>query len=172
MELDRKTQLKADLKTEFNKDSYGGFGAAKNGAIARAAFKNPEVFARITGVPEFIIKGISIAIEAIDCPKKINPDKYDQFASNWLDEFHTSGWEWSWLSPTVHLLFHHGGDIMRALPVSPHLLTGHVQVHRFFSEDYFFSRLIDLVLLQVILFEINFVIFYTNLHELFCQFIS
>ena len=26
--------------------------------------------------------------------------------------------------------------------------------------------------LQVILFEIDFAIFYTNLHELFCQFIS
>ena len=51
------------------KDTYGGFGAAKNGAVARAAFKKPELFSEITGVPLLIIKGISIAIEAIDCPR-------------------------------------------------------------------------------------------------------
>ena len=49
LQLVRKEQLKADIKTHFRKDSYGGFGAAKNGAVARAAFKNPELFAQITG---------------------------------------------------------------------------------------------------------------------------
>ena len=70
--------------------------------------------------------GIKTAIEAMDCPQKISPDKYEAFAKEWLDNFHTSGWEWSWLSPTVHMLFHHGAQIFRTLPVSPSLLTGHV----------------------------------------------
>ena len=43
-----------------------------------------------------------------------------------------------------------------------------------FRHNIFFSHLKDmsLIKLQVILFEINWGIFYTNLHELFCQFIS
>ena len=69
-------------------------------------------------------KGISIAIQAIDCPKKINADKYHTFAQTWLDEFHSSTVKWSWLSPTVHLLFVHGADIIRVMPVSTSLLSG------------------------------------------------
>ena len=42
-------------------------------------------------------KGIAIAIQAIDCPKKINADKYHTFAQTWLDEFHSSTVKWSWL---------------------------------------------------------------------------
>ena len=69
MQLIRKDQLIIDIKRVFKKDSYGGFGAAKNGAVARAAFKQPELFSEITGVPVFLIKGISTAIQAIDCPR-------------------------------------------------------------------------------------------------------
>ena len=35
------------------------------------------------------------------------------------------------------MLFHHGGDIMRALPVSPSLLTGHVQIFKFYKGHLF-----------------------------------
>ena len=87
MELERKTQLKADFKTEFNKDSYGGFGAAKNDAIAHAAFKNPEVFARITGVPEFIIKacGGCKGLQArIFPPHHMNPLARQSFPDHFL----------------------------------------------------------------------------------------
>ena len=75
--------------------------------------------------------GIKTAIEAIDSPLKISADKYEKFANEWLDHFHESGWEWSWLSPTVHMLFHHGAQIFRVLPISPSLLTGHVTFTEF-----------------------------------------
>ena len=67
--LKRKDQLIIDIKRVFKYDTYGGFGAAKNGAVARAAFKQPELFSEITGLPVFLIKGISTAIQAIDCPR-------------------------------------------------------------------------------------------------------
>ena len=118
------------FKINFNYTLYAGFGAGKNGHIARAAFAQPLLFSEVTHVPLSIIMGIKTAIDAIDCPLKISADKYEKFANEWLDHFHESGWEWSWLSPTVHMLFHHGGDIMRALPVSPSLLTGHVQIFK------------------------------------------
>ena len=69
LQIQRKDQLILDIKRVFKYETYGGFGAAKNGAVARAAFKKPELFSEITGVPLLIIKGISIAIEAIDCPR-------------------------------------------------------------------------------------------------------
>jgi hypothetical protein len=122
----RKDELVELFKLTFNYTIYGGFGAATNGHVAQAAFARPHAFAEITRVPLSIIMGIKTAIEAIDCPKKISPEKYEAFANEWLDNFHTSGWEWSWLSPTVHMLFHHGAQIFRVLPVSPSLLTGHV----------------------------------------------
>ena len=85
------------------------------------------IFHQITQNPLFNLitfKGISTAIQAIDCPKRINPEKYHTFAQNWLDDFHSSIVNWSWLSPTVHLLFVHGADILRVMPVSTYLLSG------------------------------------------------
>ena len=122
----RKDELVTRFKTHFGYTLYDGFGAAKNGHIARAAFARPLLFSEVTAVPLFIIMGIKTAIEAIDCPKRISPEKYAAFANQWLDDFHESGWEWSWLSPTVHMIFHHGADIFRIMPVPTSLLTGHV----------------------------------------------
>ena len=123
----RKDQLKIDFKDNFGckiYESKGHFGSSINGKQASLAFSNPSLFSEITGVPEFFIKGIAIALEAINSPKKICPEKYDTFAQNWLDEFHSSSWSWSWLSPSVHLLFVHGAQIFRVLPVTPNLLSG------------------------------------------------
>ena len=69
-------------------------------------------------------KGIAIAIEAINCRQKIDPQKFDKFAQKWLDEFHSSSISWSWLSPSVHLLFVHGAQILEVMPVPTFLLSG------------------------------------------------
>ena len=61
---------------------------------------------------------------AITCPQKISPNKYDLFAQKWLDEFHSSSVKWSWLSPSIHMLFVHGADIFSVMPVTGNLLTG------------------------------------------------
>ena len=124
----RKEELKADFYRVFKRKIYAG--KPNNGNVARAAFARPDLFSEVTGVPEFIIKGIKTAIDAIDCPQKISPEKYDIFANKWLDDFHASDWKWSWLSPTVHMLFHHGAAILRTLPISPSLLTGHLQIYQ------------------------------------------
>ena len=69
-------------------------------------------------------KGIAIAIEAVNCPQKIDPKKYDKFAQKWLNDFHSSSISWSWLSPSVHLLFVHGAQIFEVMPVTTLLLSG------------------------------------------------
>ena len=92
--------------------------------MARAAFSKPDVFAQMTGMPESLVQGIKTAIEAIDCKSKISPEKFARFSNAWLDDFHSSPISWNWLSPTMHLLFVHGSDILRASPVAPGFLSG------------------------------------------------
>ena len=67
-----------------------------NGNVARKAFENPDIFSEITHVPVGLIKGIKAMIEAIDSTVPVNPDKFKQFADNWLDEFHASTISWNW----------------------------------------------------------------------------
>ena len=81
------------------------------------------------GVPEPLLTGMSIAFQAIDCPEKISHVKFDQFAQSWLDDFHSSPVSWSWLSPTVHLLFVHGSQILKKMPVSSSLLSGQITIY-------------------------------------------
>ena len=125
-----RTALKDLLQMDF-KQIFGlkfGYGLSNLGYVAKEAFARPDLFSQCTGVPQFIVQGISTVIQAIDCPQKICPDKYERFANEWLDQFHASDWSWSWLSPTVHMLFHHGAQILRVMPVSTSLLTGHVHI--------------------------------------------
>ena len=82
--------------------------------------------ASISGVPASLINGIKTALEAVDSKQKISPVKYATFASNWLDEFHASSISWNILSPTVHMLFVHGSDILHASPLAPGFLSGQV----------------------------------------------
>ena len=65
-----KDQLRVDFKTEFGRDIYLPNGQSNNGNAARAAFSKPEVFARITHMPETLIRGIKTAIDAVDSPFK------------------------------------------------------------------------------------------------------
>ena len=82
----------------------------------------------ITGVPESLINGIKTAFEAVDCKHKVSPDKFSEFAGRWLDEFHNSSISWNILSPTVHMLFVHGSDILRKSPIAPGFLSGQVSI--------------------------------------------
>ena len=65
-----KDELRADFKREFGRNIYLPNGQSNNGNAARAAFSKPEVFARITHMPESLILGIKTAIEAVDSPFK------------------------------------------------------------------------------------------------------
>ena len=114
--------LRTDFKTHFG---YTIFGKTPHtGNIARAAFSKPDIFAQITGCPESLINGLKTAFEAIDCKHKISPEKFNNFANNWLEEFHSSSISWNILSPTVHMIFVHGADILRSSPMAPGFLSG------------------------------------------------
>ena len=65
-----KDQLRVDFKREFGRNIFLPNGQSNNGNAARAAFSKPEVFARITHMPESLILGIKTAIEAVDSPFK------------------------------------------------------------------------------------------------------
>ena len=59
----RKDQLIEDFKEHFNHKIYinqKGCSSFINGRVARLAFAKPAIFSQITGVPEYLIKGISI----------------------------------------------------------------------------------------------------------------
>ena len=65
-----KDELRVDFKREFGRNIYLPNGQSNNGNAARAAFSKPEVFARITHMPESLIRGIKTAIDAVDSPFK------------------------------------------------------------------------------------------------------
>lgn len=46
-----------------------------------------------------------------------------------MTTFHLSDLSWNWLSPTVHMLLHHGVDIIRNTPVAPGLLSEEPSEH-------------------------------------------
>ena len=117
-----KAQLRTDFRTEFGRVIYGR--KPNDGNIAKLAFSKPDVLARITGVPESLIYGLKTALDAVDCKHKISPQLYSAFANRWLDDFHTSTISWNVLSPTVHMLFVHGSDILRESPLAPGFLSG------------------------------------------------
>ena len=64
----RKDQLIEDFKEHFNHKIYinqKGTSSFINGRVARLAFAKPAIFSQITGVPEYLIKGISFLKQCI-----------------------------------------------------------------------------------------------------------
>ena len=75
--------------------------------------------------PYELVEDLKALIELLDSGYPIDPEKMRKFCDNWLDRFHDPnlGLDWHWLSPSLHLLMHHGPDIVAAFPVPPGLMS-------------------------------------------------
>ena len=91
----------------------GKTGNSNDGNTARTAFENFETFARILGWPEDLVRDLHYLILAVNSTSMVSPEKFEKLANDWLNRFHRSEFKWNVLSPTVHLLLHHGADIIR-----------------------------------------------------------
>lgn len=100
----------------------GGSGTTLNGNCARRAFQQPEIFADICNVPRYLVVDFVNIMKALDSGYRIDPVKFGAAASRWLDAFHESWINWLILPPTLHVLFHHGKEIIETSPVAPGLL--------------------------------------------------
>ena len=88
-------------------------GNSNDGNTARAAFEKFDIFAEIVGVDADLVRDLNYLIMAVNSTSTLDPDEFDALAANWLDRFHASDISWNILSPSVHLLLHHGGDMIR-----------------------------------------------------------
>ena len=103
----------------------GGAGNSNCGNTARICFDNLEIFVEILKIyPYDLVEDLRVLIEVLDSGLPVDPEKFRAFCEKWLDRFHDPalGLDWHWLSPTLHLLMHHGADIISIFPCAPGLM--------------------------------------------------
>ena len=104
----------------------GGAGNSNCGNTARECFSNLDTFVDILKIyPHDLVEDLKVLIEVLDCGDPIDPEAFRTFCDSWLDRFHDPelGLDWHWLSPTMHLLMHHGADIVSLFPCAPGLMS-------------------------------------------------
>ena len=80
-----------------------------DGRCSRLAFNNPEKFAKLIGMPEDLIRDYNRLVIALTSTGDLIPEEFEKDANSWLDRFHANpDICWNVLSPTVHLVLHHG----------------------------------------------------------------
>ena len=87
------------------------------------AFANPKTFAKIVGAPVDLVEDMAHLLNTINTPFPIDPQKFDDFAKDWLRRFHASKISWCWLNPSVHVLLQHGKQMIEYFPVPLGLMS-------------------------------------------------
>lgn len=88
-----------------------GFGNSNDGNTARRFFQNPSETSRITGLDEEIIKRCRNVLVAINSSHEVDPAKFKTYALK-TAELYIQKYSFYAISPTVHKVLLHGGDIM------------------------------------------------------------
>ena len=101
------------MHVKMDASILGKSGNSNDGNTARTAFENFETFADILGFPVDLVRDLHYLIMAVNSTSLLSPEKFEELADSWLDRFHSSDFQWNILSPSVHLLLHHGGDLIR-----------------------------------------------------------
>ena len=104
----------------------GGAGNSNCGNTARTCFANLDVFVDILKIyPYELVEDLGVLIEILNSGDPIDPEEMRAFCNDWLDRFHDPelGLDWHWLNPTIHLLMHHGPDIVAIFPCAPGLMS-------------------------------------------------
>ena len=108
----QKVELQKEFKKEFGihlwKPRPGG-GTMMDGRCSRLAFSRPEKFSQLSGMPIDLIKDYNRLVVALASGADLSPKEYGILANSWLDRFHANeDICWNVMSPTVHLVLHHG----------------------------------------------------------------
>ena len=95
-----------------------GGGTFIDGNAVRTCFSRPKTFAHLIEFPVDLIEDFYTLITAIVSGADIKPQAYRDLAESWLDRFHSSAHSWNILSPTMHLVLHHGNFIKQKSLIS------------------------------------------------------
>ena len=102
----QKIKVQREFKAAFGIEPWklrSGGGTWMDGRCSRLAFSNPEIFSKICGIPEDLIKDFDLLVTALVSGVDINPDEFDKKAQFWLDRFHgNANISWNVLCPTVN----------------------------------------------------------------------
>ncbi len=114
----RKQKVKQAFRREMNLivDSSNDPGNTLSGNVARKAFSNPVKFAQIIGVSPMLVSNLDVIWRTMASKHQINSEKFGEFCTETLDIYLTDA-GWYNLSPTLHKIFIHGKDIIKACPV-------------------------------------------------------
>ena len=70
--------------------------------------------------PRKLVSDLKVLLEVLNCGRPIDAQLFGEFTSQWLDEFDQNPEiRWNQLTPSVHLLMHHGESIINLFPVPP-----------------------------------------------------
>lgn len=88
-----------------------GFGSSNNGNTARKFFEKSQISSAITGVDENVIHRFAIILTAINTSEAVDAKKFDEYARE-TAQLLVSKYGWWYMSPTVHKVLLHGGEMI------------------------------------------------------------
>lgn len=117
----RKTQIQEEFRQQLGlivDTPKQGFGNTNDGNTSRRFFDNPEVTSSITQVDKEIIKRLQVILNALSSKESINANKFDEYAKRTSDLLQEK-YSHKLLTPTLHKVLAHGGQIIRhqTLPI-------------------------------------------------------
>nr|XP_047135289.1 uncharacterized protein LOC124812535 [Hydra vulgaris] len=118
----RETQVKQEFREQLglivDQRRDGGAGTTTTGNVARKAFQNPEIVARICDVPVKLVENLGTLWSALASGYAIDPDKFGVLCEE-TEKIYLDHVKWYWLSPTIHKVLKHGKQIIEAcvLPI-------------------------------------------------------
>jgi hypothetical protein len=128
----QKERMKQHIKVQAEKEigikifqvRQGG-GTSNTGNVARRAFREADIFARLCGVPVEMVTLLRTIWTLLACPYAIDADKFEALCKRFLELYFDPANEVNWykLPPTVHKIMIHGPDIIRKSPVPVGLLS-------------------------------------------------
>lgn len=93
--------------------SVGGSGNSNSGPVARKAFSNPKVMAEILELDEDLIDRFHTILVALSCQLPLDVEKFSKFCEETATVY-VQHYKWCPMSPTVHKVLVHSGEIMLA----------------------------------------------------------
>ena len=117
-EKDLEDQTKKNIQTRFRNETgliidmpKSNFGNTNDGNTSRRFFENPRLAAEITGISYDLIYRLKVILEAISSGFKIDPVKYERYASE-TARIYVSLYDWHPMTPTMHKILVHGAIII------------------------------------------------------------
>lgn len=94
------------------------FGNTNDGNTSRRFFDNPQLASDITGISYELIYRLKVILETISSGHKINPEKYDIYATE-TARLYVDLYPWHPMTPTMHKILIHGAVIIKSalLPI-------------------------------------------------------